>query len=64
MASNVRPPADHSSLFSDPAEWAQIWQEIADEAWDAGDNDAFVRASEYARQFRRMVRNGEQVPEF
>ena len=72
MTSNTPPPADHSALFSDPAELAREWDSEADKHWVgacscADENKCGLRylaASDKAASARRMAARGEQVPEF
>ena len=64
MASDIRPPADHSALFSDPAELARLMDRMAEDAFRNGYETMMNACMRSATRYRKLAARGEQVPEF
>ena len=64
MLSDIPPPADHSALFSNPAELARKMDRMAEEAFQNGHEVMMNACMRSATRYRKLAARGEQVPEF
>ena len=64
MVRDVPQSADHSALFSDPAELARLMDRMAEEAFQNGHEVMMNACMRSATRYRNLAARGEQVPKF